>query len=120
MRRRDERGAGTVLTAGVCAALMVVAWCSCVLVAWLGQISAAQDAADLAALAAAGAAAGGADPCPAAHEVAARNGAEMTDCTMRGDRWAFVVDIRVRGALEPSLPGAPRDVEAVAAAGSLQ
>lgn len=120
MTRRDERGAGTVLTAGVCWALMVVAWCSSVLVAWLGQISASQDAADLSALAAAGAMARGANPCSAADEVAARNGAEMIDCTVSGDRWAFVVEIRVSQALEPTLPGAPGEVEAGASAGSLQ
>ena len=120
MRHLAERGVGTVLTAGVCAVLLVSAWTASVLVSWIGQVTAAQDAADLASLAAAGAVARGADPCPAAVEAATRNDVELTGCTVRGDQWSFVVDIRVRRALEPRVPGGPESVERVASAGSLQ
>ena len=120
MRRRGERGVGTVLTAGVCAVLLVVAWVASVLVSWIGQVTSAQDAADLASLAAAGAVARGADPCGAAKETATRNRVELTGCTVRGDRWSFVVDVRVRCALEPAVPGGPGHVERAASAGTLQ
>lgn len=120
MRRRGERGVGTVLTAGICAALLVVAWTASVLVAWLAQVSSTQDAADLASLAAAGARSRGEDACEAAREVAGRNGAELVECRVDGDEWSFVVEVSVRQALRPALPGAPDSVERVATSGTLQ
>ncbi len=120
MRRRDEHGGGTVLTAGVCASLVVVAWCSCALVAWLGQISSAQDAADFAALAAAGAQARGQDPCVAARTAASHNRSDLIGCSVQGDHRSFVVEVRVARVLEPRVPGAPPRVERIASAGSVQ
>ncbi len=100
--------------------LVVVTWSSCLVVAWFGQISAAQDAADLASLAAAGALSGGAEPCEAARVVAARNKAELIACTVRGDHWSFVVDVRVSRQMEPAVPGVPRHVERMSSAGTVQ
>lgn len=120
MRRPDERGVGTVLSAGICLVLLVVAWTASVMVAWLGQVSAAQDAADLASLAAAGARAKGDDACAAAATAAVRNGSGLVACRILGDEVSFVVEVRVRNALRPSLPGGPMSVERVASAGTLQ
>ena len=120
MPRPDERGVGTVLTAGICAVLLVVAWTASVLVVWLGQVSAAQDAADLASLAAAGAWAQGGDACAAAGTAAERNGSGLVACRVAGDQGSFVVEVRVRVALRPALPGAPSGLERVATAGTLQ
>lgn len=119
MQRRDERGVGTVLTAGVCGVLLVVTWAASVLVGWVGQASAAQDAADLAALGGAGARVEGTQPCEAAGRVAQRNGALMVDCRVRGDGRSFVVDVRVEVMLSPRVPGAPERVVGAASAGTL-
>lgn len=117
---RDERGTGTVLTAGACVGLLTVAWMASVLVGWLGQVSSTADAADLAALAAAGARTQGADTCGAAREAAERNGAELVGCRVQGDQSAFVVEVSVTQALRPALPGVPDSVSRVATAGTLQ
>lgn len=119
MRRKNERGVGTVLTAGICAALLVVAWTAALLVGWLAQISATQDAADLAALAGAGARSQGVDACEAAGQAAHRNGADLVRCRVEGDQWSFVVEVSVGRPLRPVLPGGPASVERVATAGSL-
>ena len=119
MRRRDERGVGTALTAGVCVVLLMVAWSASVVVAWLAQASATQDSADLAALAAASSHAQGGEACGAAGEVAARNGSKLVQCTVTGDNWSFVVAVRVSQPLEPALPGAPQGIERAATAGSV-
>lgn len=120
MPSRDERGVGTVLTAGVCAVLLLVAWMSSVLVVWLAQVSATQAAADLSALAAAGALSQGDDVCGAADSVARRNDAQLVACRVQGDEWSFVVEVSVSQALRPAVLGAPATVERTAAAGTLQ
>ncbi len=120
MRRRDERGAGTLLTAGICVSLLAVACTASVLVAWLAQISSVQDSADLASLAAASAHAQGVDACAAAGEVAARNQSDLMKCHLNGDQWSFVVEVRVSQELKPSVPGAPQMIERVASAGTIQ
>ncbi|MEO7587131.1 MAG: Rv3654c family TadE-like protein [Arachnia sp.] len=116
----DERGAGTLLTAGVCLALLATAWLASVLVLWVGQVGAVQDAADLAALAAAGARAGGGDACSAAESSSVRNGAHLVGCRVQGDEFSFVVEVTLTHPLDPQLPGAPTSVERVAVAGSVQ
>lgn len=116
--RGAERGSGTVLTAGIAFALMAVAVGAWIVVAWLGQAARAQDAADLAALAGAGALAQALDPCPAAVTAAQRNEATLVGCEVKGDSRAFVVEVRVRVALTPTLPAGPREVVRRAAAGT--
>lgn len=120
MPGRDERGVGTVLTAGVCAVLLAVASMSAVLVAWLAQVSATQAAADLSALAAAGARSQGGDVCGAADHAAGRNGTQLVACRVQGDEWSFVVEVSVSQALRPALPGVPATVERTATAGTLR
>lgn len=116
---RDQRGAGTILTAGVCFALLAAAWMVTMMVSWTAQVGATQNAADLASLAAAGARAEGRDACSAAGEAAQRNHAHLVRCEIQGDDWSFVVEVRVSRTLEPSLPSLPTVVERVAVAGSL-
>ncbi len=89
-------------------------------VSWLAQSSSVQDAADLASLAAASAHAQQSGACSAAEEVAARNQSELVECAVTGDRRAFVVEVRVRQALRPSLLGESRTIERVASAGTIQ
>lgn len=109
-----------MLTAAVCALLLVVAWSASVVVLWVSQVSAAQNAADLAALAGAGAQAGGADACAAASGAADRNGTRLLECRLLGDEWSFVVEVRVGRELRPRFPGAPKDIAREASAGTLQ
>lgn len=120
MRRPDERGVGTVLTAGACVTLLSVAWAASVMVGWISQVSATQDAADLAALSAASSEAQGEDACQAARSAAERNASELMTCSVEGDERSFVVEVRVSQRLEPAMPGAPETVERVALAGTTQ
>ena len=119
MRRRDERGVGTVLAAVACMVLVVVAGMAVVVVGWISQVSAVQDAADLTALAAASTQAQGGDTCEAANNAAQRNAAELTFCSIAGHDWSFVVEVRVSRTLDPELPGVAQTVERVAFAGTV-
>lgn len=84
---QEQRGSGTVAALGVIAVLIVLLG----LVAVLGAASTAKSqavrAADLAALAAADTARGLTigDPCTVAEQVAARNGAQLQECTVGGE-----------------------------------
>ena len=69
-RVRDERGMGTVLIAGVCLGLVMVAATVALIVGWLARAERAQDTADLTALAAAAVEADGGDACAEASKVA--------------------------------------------------
>lgn len=117
-RRRDDRGSGTILTIGVASALLVLAWAGCVVVSWLAQSVAAQDAADLAALSGGAALAEGADACAAASTAAHRNDAALEACEVRGDHRAFVVEVSVSAPLSPHVAGFPQEVVRTAAAGT--
>ncbi len=89
---KDERGSGTVLSAGLALAMLLLM----VFVVALGQAavaaSKAATAADLAALAAAdtyrGLMAG--DPCQTAGETAQQHGAALVACTLNADMSATV------------------------------
>lgn len=118
MSGRDERGVGTVLTAAVAMVLVAVATAACMVVSWLAQVSATQDAVDLAALAGASAMAEGLDGCTAAAGAAEANGVLLTGCEVRGDTRAFVLDVRARTVLRPQLPGLPGEVVRSATAGT--
>lgn len=114
----DERGVGTVLTAGIAMVLLAVATAASILVGWVAQAVSAQDAADLAALAGASAMAEGFDACAQAAEAASANDAELERCDLRGDERAFVIEVRVRAGLSPVVPGFPEEVVREAAAGT--
>lgn len=89
---------------------MVLGW-------WL-QVSKAQDAADLAALAGSSALAVAQDPCRAASLAAQRNDAVLSGCVPLTDGNSFAVEVRVTAQLHPVIPGGPATVQRTAAAGT--
>ncbi|MDO5068045.1 MAG: hypothetical protein Q4D96_12260 [Propionibacteriaceae bacterium] len=101
--RRGERGVGTVMTAGICLALVAVAAGALVLVGWLAAATRADGAADLTALAAAEAVAVGKDGCTVATLTAEANQAELTTCQVFGDPHSFVVEVSIRVPLAAGL-----------------
>lgn len=119
MNGRGERGSGSMLavTAVLLASLFVVgSLLAGIAVAGLGQV---RGAADLVAVSAATARAGGEDPCPAAAELAARNGVELARCDTVGDDLDLVVTVVVTRRLELPGSGLGLDLEATANAGWL-
>lgn len=103
MRGGTERGVGTVVVAGICLALVLLAAGSLVLVGWLVATTRARAAADLTALAAAEAVAVGQDGCAVAASTASSNHAVLTDCEVFGQRSSFVVEITVEVPLAAGL-----------------
>lgn len=101
--RWDERGVGTVMTAGICLALVMVAAGALVLVGWLAAATRADGAADLTALAAAEAIAAGQDGCAVATRTAEANQAELEACHILGERRSFVVEVSIKVPLAAGL-----------------
>lgn len=98
MRGRDERGSATVWVLALSGVLAVVGLAVVLLAAAVVARHRAGSAADLAALAAAGRAVrGDPDPCVAAGEIAAANGASLDECVVE-DR--AVVRVRVSVPVE--------------------
>jgi secretion/DNA translocation related TadE-like protein len=95
VRRRDERGAATVLTISCIGLLLLLGAALSVVTAMVAAHRQAQAAADLAALAAASAIADGGDPCGEGAAVASANGATLTSCTIDGSD--AVVEVLVTG-----------------------
>ena len=118
-RVRDERGMGTVLVAGVCLGLVMVAATVALIVGWLARAERAQDAADLTALAAAAVEADGGDACAEASKVASENGGRLAGCEVRGQRPRFVVEVTVALPLLEGRGFNPADVERNATAGTV-
>ena len=116
---RDERGMGTVLVAGVCLGLVMVAATVALIVGWLARAERAQDAADLTALAAAAVEADGGDACAEASKVASENGGRLAGCEVRGQRPRFVVEVTVALPLLEGRGFNPADVERSATAGTV-
>ena len=117
-RVRDERGMGTVLVAGVCLGLVMVAATVALIVGWLARAERAQDAADLTALAAAAVEADGGDACAEASK-ASENGGRLAGCEVRGQRPRFVVEVTVALPLLEGRGFNPADVERSATAGTV-
>lgn len=117
-RPRDERGGGTMLMIGVCLVVMVLGYTAMIICGYLIAGHRARAAADLAALSAATTASQGGDPCGAARRNAQAHRARITSCERVGDQIDFVVSVTatVRTTLAP--PGLPRQISAVAHAGS--
>lgn len=116
---KDERGAGTILTASAALVLLIVTTTAAVLASWLAQAVRLQDVADLSAAAGASAMAAGEKACPAARLTAKRNGSEVTQCLVRGDARAFVVEVAVENDLKPSVPSLTSTLSRQAAAGTI-
>lgn len=93
---RSEQGSSTVIVAGLISLLCVIG--TAVLVIGMARTARhqADAAADLAALAAASALLeGGAAPCAAAADIATRNGANLTGCTIEGQTVRVAVSVPV-------------------------
>ena len=89
---RDEAGAASVVVLALAFALVIVAWGCGAVVATVVAHRAAQNAADMAALAAAQDLARAADACATAADVALANDARLVTCTMEGSvMWVDVV-----------------------------
>ncbi|MXG89229.1 Rv3654c family TadE-like protein [Nocardioides flavescens] len=114
---RAERGSATLAASGVLGLLLVLGAALGVVGAMVHAHRVAQSAADLAALA--GAHAGGvagADPCGAATDVAAANGARLVSCVAAPS--GAGTDVRVRVEVDgPRLLGQTHDLRAEARAG---
>lgn len=113
-RAHGQRGAATVLVVGMAGLLMLVGAAAGVVGAIVAAHRSAQSAADLAALAGAATFAEhtGRDPCAAAAEVAAANGALLDSCAVEGED--LVVEVTVGG---PRWLGQDQDLRARARAG---
>ncbi len=109
-----DRGAGTVMSIGICLALLGAAVAGLLMVQASVAAVRAATAADLAALAGAdalrgleplsgeaGTGAGMGDGCAAARKTAARNEARLTSCTADRERGTVTVEAEVR---TPALP----------------
>jgi secretion/DNA translocation related TadE-like protein len=83
-RRREERGAATVLVLAMAGVLVLLGAALVVVTAMVAAHRAAQSAADLAALAGARGVAEGRDGCEAAAHVAAANHARLIGCDVAG------------------------------------
>ena len=118
-RVRDERGVGTVLVAGICLGLVLVAATAALITGWLARAEKAQDAADLTALAAAAVEADGGDACAEASKVASENGGRLTGCEVRGQRPRFVIEVTIALPLLEGRGFNPADVERNATAGTV-
>ena len=118
-RVHNERGVGTVLVAGICLGLVLVAATAALITGWLARAEKAQDAADLTALAAAAVEADGGDACAEASKVASENGGRLTGCEVRGQGPRFVVEVTVTLPLLEGRGFNPADVERSATAGTV-
>ena len=81
----DDRGSATMIAAGLMLVLTLALSSGLVVVEVIGVHRAAQNAADLAALAGAGRVQEGESACGVAREVAARNHATLTSCAQQGE-----------------------------------
>lgn len=119
MSASSERGAGTMLVAGVCLAVASVLFVAAVLIAWFAEVRQAERVAELSALAAVGEAIEGGDPCRAAERVARANESRLTGCRVLGAAPDVVVEAEVSVRLRPALPlGAPAEIARRATAGA--
>jgi secretion/DNA translocation related TadE-like protein len=112
VKRRDDRGAATVLVLAMAGVLVLLGAALTVVTAMVAAHRAAQSAADLAALAGARGVAEGRDGCAAAAEVAEANHVRLTECAVTD----HVVDVSVE-APGPRWLGQPADLGARSRAG---
>lgn len=117
-RVRTERGGGTVLMVAVCAVVMVLGYTAMIIAGYAIAAHRARAVADLAALSAATVASQGGDPCSAARSNARAQRAEIVACDRVGDQIDFVVSVTARVDATLGVPGLPRQIAAVAHAGS--
>lgn len=96
VRRRDERGSGSVLTLAMALILLLAGLVAALWAVISAGHHRAVAAADLAALSAAGALQGGAaDPCAVATRIAAAHGAVVRRCTVDAGEVLVVAAVRL-------------------------
>lgn len=98
-RRRCERGVATVLSLGMVVLLLMAVLVTGVAIQVVAASHAAAAAADLGALAGAGAARHGHEPCAAATEAVAANGAELVECRVHGLDVVVTTSVRTEPVL---------------------
>ncbi|MGI8768566.1 MAG: Rv3654c family TadE-like protein [Propionibacteriaceae bacterium] len=112
-----QQGSGTMLTVGIMTVFLMFGALGAVLGGYAMAAHGARAAADLTALAAAQSMNAGDQPCRVAEDIAERNHAELTGCTLTGTAGDFVVAVSVRARVRFQLPGLPSVVNAHAWAG---
>lgn len=117
-RVRTEGGGGTVLMVAVCGVVMVLGYTAMIIAGYAIAAHRARAVADLAALSAATVASQGGDACSAARGNARAQRAEIVACDRVGDQIDFVVSVTARVDATLGVPGLPRQIAAVAHAGS--
>ncbi|MFT4108928.1 Rv3654c family TadE-like protein [Propionicimonas sp.] len=115
--RATQRGAATVLVAGVALVTMLVAGMLLVVAGYVAAVHRVRGAADLVALSAAAAFARGRDACAAAEALAVQNGVLLGSCRVRGDVLEFAVSVTVSRPVATPSPLFPGSVTATASAG---
>jgi secretion/DNA translocation related TadE-like protein len=96
---RDDRGSATMVATGLMMLLTFALAVGLVVVQVVATHRAAQNAADLAALAGAGQVQEGASPCAPASAVASLNGAVLTSCAQQGEEVLVSVEVRANSIL---------------------
>ena len=114
---RGERGAASMMMAGVMGVVVTMSCVAMVICGYLLGYHRARAAADLAALSGAVAYQQGRDGCAEARRLAAANGAGLAGCDEAGDQVDFVITTRVTVAVRLRVPGLPRSITAEAHAG---
>ena len=115
----SQRGVGSVLVSIIALILVVVLLVGAWGLSWLTSITAAQNAADLAALSAAQAHFLGQDGCNKADAVANQNHVEITDCRLSQSGSQFILKVCLSAPLSPQLVRGPKRVARCAKAGIL-
>jgi secretion/DNA translocation related TadE-like protein len=115
---RGDKGSGSLLMVGVMAVVLMFGLGGVCIAGYLLAAHQVRSSADLAALSGAAAFADGADACDAAKSNARSNHARVVDCDVVGDPLDFVVTVRAEVELDLRVPGLPRQLLAVAYAGS--
>ena len=114
-----ERGAGTVLVAGVASVLVIAAVIVMILGTLLNARHQGEHAADLAALDGARAMDAGADGCAAAKVSAAANHAALIGCETVSDGVSSAIRVAVVVPVELDVPGLPSELTVRAVAGTM-
>lgn len=116
-REPNERGAGTLMVAGVLVVLVSVTLMSFWAIGWLASAQSARSVADLAAVAGAQELVSGGDACASARRVADANGGQVVRCEVRTAGVDFRVIVKVQVPLLPRVLGQPAWISGSAVSG---
>jgi secretion/DNA translocation related TadE-like protein len=107
-----------VLLMAICVVVLLLGYAAMIITGYAIAAHRVRAAADLAALSGATTASQGGDPCVSARRNAQAHLARITSCERVGDQIDFVVSVTASVATLVRVPGLPRQVSAVAHAGS--